>query len=95
MPNDTKWQSPHGHAIASSETDKKPPCPLCGTEEQLNCFMSGEEYCGQPDLLAEAVKVIVKCEAALSGDWQDQRDFVAKYRDAIDCARDFLAKIER
>jgi hypothetical protein len=43
--------------------------------------------------LAEAVKVIELCETALSGDWDDQRDFVAKYREAITRARDFLAKI--
>lgn len=85
--DEPKWQN--GHAIASSETDKKPPCPLCGTEEQLNCFISGEECCGQPDLLAEAVKVI---EFYAENNKIEGFGF---HEDIRKRARDFLAKIER
>jgi len=74
--SDTKWTSPHGHPIASSETDKQ--------SKDASDFLTR----GQPDLLAEAVKVI-----EFYGD--KNKTTADLYFDGGNTARDFLAKIER
>lgn len=78
MPADEtqKWTSPHGHAIASSETDKQP--------KYTSDFLTR----GQPDMLAEAVKVIEF--------YADINNLLrTKHIEQAQRARDFLAKIER
>jgi len=74
-----KWTSPHGHAIASHETDKQ----VTKTPENVTC-----ENLTNAALLAEAVGIITDLKR-LHEFGMDMP--VGFYRRSID----FLAKIER
>jgi hypothetical protein len=103
MPADeqAKWPSPHGHAIASSETDKMSISNMSAdgvlvSTKAIPTTVSDEVSFIMPvanspnDLLAEAVKVIKKAKLALSNQAQDGKP--NQLEAFVDC-RDFLAKI--
>jgi hypothetical protein len=86
MPADeqAKWRSPHGHAIASSETDKMAPSEFKKHRENCILIIENTKLKFQ---LAEAVK-----ELCFFSDEANYDEGVVKMSKR---ARDFLAKIER
>jgi hypothetical protein len=89
MPADEqpKWRSPHGHAIASSETDKMSPSEF--KKHRENCVLTIENT-KLKFQLTEAVKVIKKAKLALGNQAQDGKP---KQLESFVHCRDFLAKI--